>query len=63
MARDLYRRGSGPWFYLAIVVLAFSFYSLAVAAATADKCEASGTKRSWQVFPPQWECEGRRGLG
>lgn len=49
------RRGSGPWFWLALVVLVFSLYSLAVAGATADDC-GEGVDKTWQVFPPEWEC-------
>ena len=56
------RRGSGPYFWLAIIVLGFSLYSLAIAWATVDKCDGYAS-RSWQVLPPEWECEGRPGFG
>ena len=55
------RRGSGPFFYLAIVVLIFSMYSLTVALATADDC-GKGVDKEWVIFPPEWECH-RPGFG
>lgn len=63
MGKNLYRRGSGPMWYVALVVVIFALYSLAVAWSTADKCEASGGGKTWQVMPPRWECNGRPGLG
>ena len=62
MARDLYRRGSGPWFFIAIIVLAFSLYSLAMAGVTANDC-VEGQGREWELFPPGFECTGRPGFG
>ena len=56
------RRGSGPFFYLAVVVLLFSLYSMAVAWATVNDCDNFESK-TWQVFPPKWECQGRPGFG
>jgi hypothetical protein len=52
---------SGPWFWLAIIVLAFALYSLTVAATTADDC--GSREREWIVFPPGWECRSRPGFG
>ena len=57
----LYRRGSGPYFYMAIVVLVFAMYSLTVAVSTMDKC-GEGAPKSWVVFPPGWECTARSGI-
>jgi len=51
------RRGSGPWFFIAIAFLVFFIYSLAIAAATADDC--GGGAKSWNLVPPGWECTGR----
>lgn len=56
------RRGSGPFFFVAIAVMLFSLYSMAVAWATVDECDGYAG-RSWQVFPPGWECTGRPGFG
>ena len=56
------RRGSGPFFWIALVVLVFSLYSLTVAAATADDC-GEGVDKEWIIFPPGWECESRPGFG
>lgn len=62
MARNLYRRGSGPMWFVALAVVIFALYSLAVAASTADKCGAGyGGDKTWQVMPPHWECNGRLG--
>jgi hypothetical protein len=61
MAKDAFRRGSGPMWYLALVVLVFALYSLTIASSTADKCDVYGGDKTWQVMPPRWECNGRRG--
>ena len=61
MAKDLYRRGSGPMWFVALAVVLFSLYSLAVAASTADKCD--GLRRTWQIVPPHWECSRPTGFG
>ena len=55
------RRGSGPWFFVALVLVLFALYSLAVAASTADECGDRGM--SWKFFPPQWECDAPVGFG
>jgi hypothetical protein len=62
MARHrLNQRGSGPiWFVMLIVVL-FVLYSVTIALSTADECGDLG--REWQVFPPEWECVGTPGFG
>ena len=51
------RRGSGPWFFIAIGLLVFCIYSLSVAVLGADDC--GGGPKSWEFFPPGWECDGR----
>ena len=56
------RRGSGPFFYLAIAVMLFSLYSGAIAWATIDDCD-DYAGRTWQVLPPEWECTGQRVAG
>ena len=55
------RRGSGPWFFVAVVALTFLLYSLAIALDTADKCGELG--KEWKIFPPEWECQRRTGFG
>jgi hypothetical protein len=54
--------GAGPFFWIAIVVLAFALYSLTVAAVTADDC-GEGVDKEWIIFPPEWECNSRSGFG
>ena len=56
------RRGSGPFFWIAIVVVVFALYSLTVAATTAEDC-GDGVDKEWIVFPPGWECHSRPGFG
>jgi hypothetical protein len=55
------RRGSGPWFYVAIVAVVFGLYSLVVAATTYDDC--GDNPKEWIVFPPEWQCNTRSGFG
>ena len=55
------RRGSGPWFVVAVVALTFLIYSLAVAVDTADDCGSA--PKEWKIFPPEWECKSRAGFG
>ena len=49
------RRGSGPWFYVAIVVLIYGLLSLTIAGTTYDDC--GGRAKEWNVFPPEWDCQ------
>ena len=53
------RRGSGPFFWVALAVLLFSLYSAAIAWSTVNDCDDYQGK-SWQVMPPEWECTGQR---
>jgi len=48
------RRGSGPFWFLALVLVVYALYSLSIAASTADKC--GGGPREWQIAPPEWVC-------
>jgi hypothetical protein len=49
------RRGSGPFWFVALILLVYALYSLAIAGATADKC-SEGQGREWQIAPPEWVC-------
>jgi hypothetical protein len=55
------RPGRRIWFLLAIVMIMFGIWSFAVAATTADDC--GDLDKTWQVFPPEWECHARPGFG
>ena len=55
------RRGSGPWFYVALAVLIYGLLSLTIAGSTADKC-GDGPKE-WNIVPPRWECNTAPGFG
>jgi len=50
------RRGSGPWFVVAVVLLTYFLYSLTLAVATMDDC-GEGMGREWSYWPPGWECQ------
>jgi hypothetical protein len=54
-------RGSGPMWFLALAMVIFALYSMAVAASTAEKCDIYGGGKTWQVLPPEWKCDVRRG--
>jgi hypothetical protein len=56
------RRRSSIWFYLAIIALAYSAYSLAMAYTTSGDCDGYASK-TWQVLPPKWECHNPPGFG
>lgn len=56
MRRNTYRRGSGPIWFVALIVVVFALYSAAIAAATADDCDPFGGEKTWNVLPPRWEC-------
>ena len=53
------RRGSGPLWFLMLVVTVYILYSAAIAIATGDDC-GRGSKH-WVIAPPGWECDVRSG--
>jgi hypothetical protein len=61
MRTKMDRRGSGPLWFVILVVVIFALYSITVALSTADDCGNGG--REWQIFPPEWECQGTPGFG
>jgi hypothetical protein len=46
---------TGPLFWALLAIVIFGLYSVTVAAVTKDDC-GEGVAQSWQVFPPEWEC-------
>ena len=42
-----------------VVAIVFALFSVGVAIATNDKCGAEhfNTKKTWNYFPPRWECD------
>ena len=61
MSNKMDRRGSGPIWFVILVVVVFALYSVTVALSTADECGDAG--QEWQIFPPEWECTGTPGFG
>jgi hypothetical protein len=61
MSNKMDRRGSGPLWFVILVVVVFALYSATIALSTADDCGDLG--REWQIFPPEWECVGTPGFG
>lgn len=48
---------SGPWVYLALVVVLYVIGSLAYALATDNSaCGAYNADKEWRFVPPGWEC-------
>ncbi|MEX2293183.1 MAG: hypothetical protein WD691_05295 [Acidimicrobiales bacterium] len=64
MAKDLYGKGRGFYWFGALALVLFSLYSVAIAFATADKCDgAYYAGKHWELMPPHWECKTVRGFG
>jgi hypothetical protein len=61
MPNKMDRRGSGPLWFVILIVVVFALYSVTVALSTADECGDGG--QDWQIFPPEWECTGTPGFG
>ena len=48
---------SSFWFILSLVVTVYIIVSAGLAVATADACDGSlHGQKTWQPFPPHWEC-------
>jgi hypothetical protein len=48
------------WF-VALAVVIYALLSATIALSTADDCP--GLEKTWNVFPPEWECKARPGFG
>lgn len=59
--KRLDRRGSGPIWFVMLAIVLFFLYSVAVAVATLDHC--GSTAKTWELFPPGWECQTTPGFG
>jgi hypothetical protein len=59
--KKLDRRGSGPIWFLMLLVVIFALYSVAVAIAGQVDCNEG--PKSWNFFPPEWECDTTPGFG
>lgn len=52
--------GSGPMFYVLLLVLLYAAISAVIAWQTLENCGgAEHTLEDWRVFPPGWECPSR----
>jgi hypothetical protein len=58
MATNRQQRSSA-WFMLSLVVAIYIMISVGLAVATSDDCDVAGVpdgRKTWQPFPPHWEC-------
>jgi hypothetical protein len=55
--RSASRTRSGPWVYIAFVVVIYVIGSLAYALATdSSACGVNNAQREWRFIPPGWDC-------
>lgn len=47
---------SSLWFFLLLAMTIYTLTSAAIAVATQDKCGGMQANKTWQMFPPGWEC-------
>jgi hypothetical protein len=51
---------STAWFWLMLTVALYVLVSASLAVATSDSCDGSlHGEKSWNPFPPHWECPVR----
>ncbi len=48
---------SSLWFIVLLALTVYTLTSVGVAIATDDKCGGAQANRTWQIFPPGWQCE------
>jgi hypothetical protein len=54
------RTRSSIWWFLLLAVCVYTITSVCVAVATADACGRLNDDKTWQFFPPAWECPAQR---
>ena len=47
---------SSLWFVLLLALTVYALTSVGIAVATDGDCGGPRSARTWQVFPPGWEC-------
>ncbi|MCB1016331.1 MAG: hypothetical protein KDB10_14635 [Acidimicrobiales bacterium] len=47
---------SSLWFFVLLAFTVYALTSAAIAVATGDKCGGMQVDKTWQLFPPGWEC-------
>ncbi len=54
-------KNNSPIIYVLFIVTVYALWSLAAAAYTADDCggDKFNEAKSWQLFPPGWDCKYR----
>lgn len=53
-----FKPGHPVIFWLTMIALVFLFFSGAKAVITLNDCPGgSDAPKSWQIWPPEWECE------
>jgi hypothetical protein len=51
---------SSAWFLLSLFVAVYIIVSVGLAVATSDACDGGlDGPKTWQPFPPHWECPRR----
>jgi hypothetical protein len=51
---------SSVWFVLSLLVAVYVILSASLAVATSDACDGGlDGPKTWQPFPPHWECSSR----
>ena len=58
MATTLKARRGVVWWVLLAVTL-YALLSISIGVATADACGRLNDDKTWQFFPPGWECPAR----
>ncbi len=51
---------SSLWFVVLLAVTVYTLTSAGIAIATEDKCGGVQATKTWQVFPPGWQCTPTR---
>jgi hypothetical protein len=51
---------STAWFWFMLAVTLYVLVSASLAVATANDCDGPlAAEKTWQLFPPHWECASR----
>ena len=48
------------WGFLLLAITVYVILSICVSVATADSCGRMNADKTWQFFPPGWDCTAQR---